>query len=72
MRGDRQPSGQLKIGSMETTAAARLPQVLGQFHRQYPQVDLLLDTGPTDYLVQAVLNHRVDVALVAAPVERPS
>lgn len=71
MRGDRQPSGPLRIGSMETTAAARLPQVLGQFHRQYPQVDLLLDTGPTDYLVQAVLNHKVDLALVAAPVERP-
>lgn len=71
MRGDRQPSGQLRIGSMETTAAARLPLVLGQFHRQYPQVDLVLDTGPTDYLLQAVLNHKVDVALVAAPVERP-
>lgn len=71
MRGDRQPSGQLRIGSMETTAAARLPMVLGQFHRQYPQVDLVLDTGPTDYLLQAVLNHKVDVALVAAPVERP-
>jgi len=71
MRGDRQPSGQLRIGSMETTAAARLPLVLGQFHRQYPQVDLLLDTGPTDYLLQAVLNHKVDVALVAAPIERP-
>ncbi|MYM24925.1 LysR family transcriptional regulator [Duganella sp. FT135W] len=71
MRGDRQPSGPLRIGSMETTAAARLPQLLGQFHRQYPQVDLLLDTGPTDYLVQAVLNHKIDLALVAAPVERP-
>ena len=71
MRGDRQPSGQLRIGSMETTAAARLPLVLGQFHRQYPQVDLVLDTGPTDYLLQAVLNHKVDVALVAAPIERP-
>jgi len=56
---------------METTAAARLPLLLGRFHRQYPQVDLVLDTGPTDYLLQAVLNHRVDVALVAAPVERP-
>lgn len=71
MRGEHQPSGQLCIGSMETTAAARLPQVLGQFHRQYPQVDLVLDTGPTDHLIQSVLNHRVDVALVAAPVDRP-
>jgi len=71
VRGEQEPSGQLRIGSMETTAAARLPRVLGAFHRKYPQVDLLLDTGPTDYLVQQVLNHKVDVALVSAPIERP-
>lgn len=71
VRGEREPAGQLRIGSMETTAAARLPRVLGAFHRKYPQVDLLLDTGPTDYLVQQVLNHKVDVALVSAPIERP-
>jgi DNA-binding transcriptional LysR family regulator len=71
LRGKQEPAGLLRIGSMETTAAARLPQVLGAFHRKHPGVDLVLDTGPTDYLVQAVLNHRVDLALVAAPVERP-
>lgn len=71
VRGAREPAGLLRIGSMETTAAARLPQVLGAFHRKYPQVELLLDTGPTDTLLQAVLNHKVDVALVGAPVERP-
>ena len=71
VRGDQAPAGQLRIGSMETTAAARLPQVLGAFHRKYPQVDLLLDTGPTDYQVQQVLNHRADIALVSGPVERP-
>ncbi len=71
VRGEQEPSGQLRIGSMETTAAARLPRVLGAFHRKFPQVDLLLDTGPTDYLVQQVLNHKVDLALVSAPIERP-
>lgn len=71
MRGDHQPSGKLRIGSMETTAAARLPLVLAAFHKAHPQVDLLLDTGPTDYLLQGVLQHRLDVALVAAPVTRP-
>src|SRR5471030_546394 len=71
MRGDQQPSGKLRIGAMETTAAARLPLVLAAFHRAHPQVDLLLDTGPTDYLLQGVLQHRLDVALVAAPVTRP-
>jgi DNA-binding transcriptional LysR family regulator len=71
VRGENEPSGQLRIGSMETTAAARLPRVLGAFHRKYPHVDLLLDTGPTDYQIQQVLNHKVDLALVSGPVERP-
>lgn len=71
MRGEHEPAGTLRIGSMETTAAARLPLVLAAFHRQHPKVDLLLDTGPTDYLLQGVLQHRLDVALVAAPVARP-
>ncbi|WP_342113129.1 LysR family transcriptional regulator [Pseudoduganella sp. OTU4001] len=70
VRGGQEPSGTLRIGSIETTAAARLPRVLGAFHRKYPQVELVLDTGPTDYLIQAVLNHKVDVALVSAPIER--
>ncbi len=71
MRLDQQPSGQLRIGSMETTAAARLPQVLAAFNRKHPQVDLVLDTGPTDQLLDGVLRHRLDVALVAAPVPHP-
>jgi len=64
------PAGVLRIGAMETTAAARLPTVLAAFHGAYPDVDLQLDTAPTDPLIQSVLNHKLDVALVAAPVER--
>jgi DNA-binding transcriptional LysR family regulator len=71
VRGDQQPAGQLRIGSMETAAAARLPLVLAAFHAKHPDVDLLLETAPTDQLVQGVLNHKLDVALVAAPIVRP-
>jgi len=71
MRPDQQPSGQLRIGSMETTAAARLPQVLAAFNRKHPAVDLILDTAPTDQLLDGVLKHRLDLALVAGPVEHP-
>src|SRR5476649_1733922 len=46
MRGDQQPSGKLRIGAMETTAAARLPLVLAAFHRAHPQVDLALVAAP--------------------------
>jgi len=70
VRGEQAPAGPLRIGSMETTAAARLPRVLGAFHRKFPDVELLLDTGPTDYQIQQVLNHKVDLALVSGPVER--
>lgn len=68
--GAGRPAGMLRIGAMETTAAARLPAVLAAFHGAYPDVDLQLDTAPTDPLIQSVLNHKLDVALVAAPVER--
>jgi DNA-binding transcriptional LysR family regulator len=68
--GARKPAGLLRIGSMETAAAARLPAVLAAFHGAYPEVDLQLETAPTDPLVQSVLNHKLDVALVAAPIER--
>jgi DNA-binding transcriptional LysR family regulator len=68
--GTRAPAGLLRIGSMETAAAARLPAVLAAFHGAYPDVDLQLETAPTDPLIQSVLNHKLDVALVAAPVER--
>lgn len=71
LRLDQKPAGRLRIGSMETTAAARLPLVLAAFHRKHPDVDLVLDTGPSDAMVDAVLAFRLDVALVAAPVQHP-
>lgn len=71
VRGTDKPAGKLRIGSMETSAAARLPLLLADYHARYPDVDLSLDTGPTDYLVQAVLEHRLDAALVTAPLTQP-
>src|SRR6476620_1577730 len=39
------PTGILRIGTMESTAAMRLPSLLSQFHRQYPDVQIELVTG---------------------------
>ena len=65
------PKGLLRLGSMETTAAARLPLLLAAFRRRYPEVDLRLQAAPTQQLLQDVLHHRIDLALVAAPVHHP-
>ncbi|RXT44939.1 LysR family transcriptional regulator [Bradyrhizobium betae] len=68
-RDDGEPKGPLAIGSMETTAAVRLPPLLADFHRRFPAVRLTLRTATTADLVAAVLDGVLDGAFVAAPIE---
>src|SRR5262245_8885167 len=70
-RDDGVPKGALAIGSMETTAAVRLPQLLARFHRDFPAVQLTLRTGPTAALVNDVLEGTFDGAFVCGPIEHP-
>ena len=58
------PSGHLRLGSMETTAAIRLPQVLTKYREKHPQVQLFLLTGTTVELIKAVETHKLDGAFV--------
>lgn len=62
------PKGPLSIGSMETTAAVRLPAPLYSFSLRYPEVELSIKTGPTDELIKSVLAYEIDGAFVAGPV----
>jgi DNA-binding transcriptional LysR family regulator len=71
-RDDGVPRGQLRIGSMETTAAVRLPTVLAAYHRACPHVKLHLKTAPTAQLIDSVLACELDVAFVAGPVDHPA
>ena len=68
-RDDGEPKGPLAIGSMETTAAVRLPSLLAEFHRRFPAVRLTLKTATTADLVAAVLDGLLDGAFVAGPIE---
>lgn len=68
-RDDGEPKGPLAIGSMETTAAVRLPLLLAEFHRRFPAVRLTLKTATTADLVAAVLDGALDGAFVAGPIE---
>jgi DNA-binding transcriptional LysR family regulator len=68
-RDDGEPKGPLAIGSMETTAAVRLPSLLAQFHRLFPAVQLTLRTAPTADLVAGVLDGTFDGAFVAGPID---
>jgi LysR family transcriptional regulator, cell division regulator len=71
VRDDGVVRGSLRVGSMETTAAVRLPDVLGRFHRAHPDVQLEIRTGPTAELLEHVLADRLDGAFVAGPINHP-
>jgi len=63
-----QPSGVFRIGSMESTAAARLPEILSRYNRLYPDVGIELETDTARGVLQRLLNRDVDIAFVAEPV----
>ncbi|HTI97372.1 MAG TPA: LysR family transcriptional regulator [Dongiaceae bacterium] len=61
--------GVLRLGSLQTTAAARLPELLRTYVNTWQRVDLAIETGTTRELVEAVLNHRLDGAFVCGPID---
>jgi DNA-binding transcriptional LysR family regulator len=69
---DGAPRGPLHLGSIESTAAIRLPEPLSVFHRRYPDVELELRSDTIPRLLAAVLAGELDAALVADPVNDPS
>ncbi|MGC3829727.1 LysR family transcriptional regulator NmoR [Pseudomonas aeruginosa] len=61
-----EPGGRLRLGSMESTAASRLPALLASYHKAFPRVALEVSTGTSRALFDGVRARRLDCALVAA------
>jgi DNA-binding transcriptional LysR family regulator len=70
-RDDGTPRGFLRVGSLETTAALRLPPILSAYAQAYPDVGLVVTAGASAGLIADVLEHRLDGAFVAGPVQHP-
>jgi DNA-binding transcriptional LysR family regulator len=61
------PHGLFRLGTLESTAATRLPPVLARYHRDYPAVRLELSTGTSGALADRVLRGEIEAAFVAEP-----
>ncbi|MDL2410118.1 LysR family transcriptional regulator [Rhizobium calliandrae] len=61
------PSGTLRVGTMESTAASRLPAALSQFNQMWPDVSLSLTLGASRDLSRNVLAGVLDCAFIARP-----
>ena len=63
----QRPTGTLRLGTMESTAASRLPAALSRFNHMWPDVSLRLSLGASRDLAQDVLRGVLDCALIARP-----
>lgn len=64
-------TGQLKIGSLQSVAALRAPDILQRFVSEHPDMEFVLKTGTTDELIKKVLSFKLDGAFVAGKVKHP-
>ncbi len=65
---DGKPRGKFRVGTLESTAASRLPDVLSRYHECYPDVQVELSTDTTQGLLDRLLAYEIEVAFVAGPV----
>jgi DNA-binding transcriptional LysR family regulator len=68
-------SGTIEFGSLVSFGELDLPKILGEFHRNYPQVRIRLrhsqaQMGMAAYLA-AIADGALDLALISAPEHRP-
>ena len=61
------PRGVLRLGAMESTAAARLPLLLSHYHHRFPQVQIELVTGTSGALLAKLRRFEIEAAFVADP-----
>jgi DNA-binding transcriptional LysR family regulator len=63
----KRPQGVLRLGTLESTAAARLPPLLARYHASFPDVQIELVTGTSGNLVSRLRAFELEAAFVAEP-----
>ena len=53
--------GTLKIGGVESTCTALLPELLLQYHRLYPEVEVIIKSGATENLMDLARCDEIDL-----------
>ncbi len=59
--------GPLRIGSLESAAAVRLPACFASFYSRFPDISIELSTGSTGALLKRLHNHDLEAAFVSEP-----
>ncbi len=58
-------AGEFRLGSMESTAAVRLPGLFGRYRAAFPKVEIHLVTGNPERLLALLRSGEIDAAFLA-------
>lgn len=64
-------AGALRVGAIPTVSPYLIPLILLPLKRKYPQMRLVLSEEITEMLTQRLLEHQIDVAILATDVKEP-
>ncbi|ASS75552.1 LysR family transcriptional regulator [Tumebacillus algifaecis] len=67
MQIDTQFAGTLTVGASESLAAYRLPEIIREYRRLFPQVKIVLRPGHCPEMRQQVRNGQIDFAFLLEP-----
>jgi DNA-binding transcriptional LysR family regulator len=56
--------GTVRLGVGPTTLTYRLPHVLADYKRRFPEIELIVLAGTTEFLLQAIKSQNLDLAIV--------
>ncbi len=59
-------SGRLVMGGSTIPGSYILPRAIGQFTKEYPDVNITVIVGDTEQIINEILNYRIEFALVGA------
>jgi len=63
-------TGRLRLGTNKTILSYYLPKILARFKKQFPSVTCEVTDGNTDTIIGALLDQRIDLALIEGPCHR--
>ncbi len=65
-------TGRLSVGADTTVGTYVVPNLLGKFHHLYPNVEITLEVVNRKYLVEELINNRLDMVIMGkVPTEVP-
>jgi DNA-binding transcriptional LysR family regulator len=59
--------GRVRLGTGASTLIYRLPVILSEYSQRFPGTELVIVTGTTEFLLEAIRSEQLDLAIVMSP-----